>query len=97
MLDGLHELRIPEPVGGFEDVMEYDRRRMLREQLAEAIIETALETGRAVRLLGSVTGRQLEPFEGDPPWAPLAPPPSPGPAAWKWAMEAPRSRACRLP
>jgi hypothetical protein len=72
LLDQVHRLKIPELVGGFEDVMEYDRRRMLREQLAEAIIETALETGRAVRTLGSVTGAKLERFEGDPPWEPLA-------------------------
>src|SRR5262249_59990040 len=72
LLDRVHELKIPEPVGGFEDVMEYDRRRMLREQLAEAVIETALETGRAVRLLGSVTGSKLKRIEGDPAWEPLA-------------------------
>jgi hypothetical protein len=72
LLDHVHMLKIPEPVGGFEDVMEYDRRRMLREQLAEAIIETALETGRAVRLLGSVTSSKLKPIEGDPDWEPLA-------------------------
>jgi hypothetical protein len=51
LLDDLHELEIPEPVGGFEDVMEYDRRRMLREQLAETVIDTCLEVNRAVRVL----------------------------------------------
>ena len=71
LLDGLHELEIPEPVAGFEEVMEYDRRRMLREQLADSVIETCLETGRAARLLASV-------FDGDagcgsdPEWEPLA-------------------------
>src|SRR5205085_9408446 len=54
LLDGLHQLKIPEPAGGFEDVMEFDRRRMLREQLAESVIETCLEMGRAVRQLGSM-------------------------------------------
>ena len=76
LLDGLHELKIPEPAGGFEDVMEYDRRRMLREQLAESIIETCLETGRAVRQLGSMAGAKKaghsSPGKGDPDWEPLA-------------------------
>jgi hypothetical protein len=73
LLDGLHDLKIPEPVGGFEDVMEYDRRRLLREQLAESVIETCVELGRAVRLLAAATGeRQTAPRDGDPDWAPQA-------------------------
>ncbi len=72
LLDRLHGLKVPEPVGGFEDVMEYDRRRMLREQLAESIIETALETGRAVRLLGGISSERVRKAEHDPSWEPLA-------------------------
>ncbi len=72
LLDHLHELKIPEPVGGFEDVMEFDRRRILREQLAEAVIETALETGRAVRLLGGLSSERPRRASHDPNWEPMA-------------------------
>jgi hypothetical protein len=72
LLDHLHDLKIPEPAGGFEDVMEYDRRRILREQLAESVIETALEAARAVRLLGGLSGERLRRSEHDAPWELLA-------------------------
>jgi hypothetical protein len=72
LLDQLHKLKIPEPVGGFEDVMEYDRRRMLREQLAESVIDTAMETARAVRLLGGLSNERLRKSETDAAWEPLA-------------------------
>lgn len=68
LLDRLHQLRIPEPVGGFEDVMEYDRRRLLRDQLAETAIDTCLETGQALRLLGSLTPEAPVIDDFDPPW-----------------------------
>lgn len=68
LLDRLHQLKIPEPVGGFEDVMEYDRRRLLRDQLAETVIDTCLETSHALRLLGSLLPGRPDSDDTDPPW-----------------------------
>jgi hypothetical protein len=72
LLDSLHNLKVPEPLGGFEDVMEYDRRRVLRDQLAEAVIDTCLETGRAIRMLGSLRKQGSALAVSDPIWEPHA-------------------------
>src|SRR5262249_39555051 len=73
LLDGLHDLKIPEPVGGFEDVMDYDRRRMLREQLVDTVIESCLEVSRAARTLGSIQAAHEGPPASEQPSGRKAP------------------------
>jgi len=76
LLDAIHERPIPQPVGTDESLMEYDRRRLLKEQLLEGAIGTCLDTVLAVRALS-----RAEPEEGAgsppprtaiPEWAPAA-------------------------
>jgi hypothetical protein len=79
LLDRVHKLKVPDPVGGFEEVMEYDRRRILCEHLSEVVVETALETSLAGRMLGSVG---LPSEDGShPPKSEESPPPGEDSAA----------------
>ncbi len=71
LLEALHSYPIPQPVGSQESLMEYDRRRVLKEQLLYTAINTCLETTLAVGTLRGAIGR-LEPAPGTeaegPPW-----------------------------
>ena len=51
LLDVVHEHPIPEPLGSYESVVEYDRRRSLKERLLHVIIATCLDTALAVGAL----------------------------------------------
>jgi hypothetical protein len=79
LLDAVHAHPVPDPVGGFETLVEFDRRRLLKEQLLHTVIGTCLETELAVGALeGSLHGNGREPpvgATGSPysaPWGPLA-------------------------
>jgi hypothetical protein len=72
LLDEIHALKVPEPVGGFEEVMEYDRRQFARERLAEAVIETSIELSLAVRQMGPWTQAEITPWPHDAAWEPIA-------------------------
>ncbi len=79
LLDSIHEHPVPEPVGAFDSLVEFDRRRLLKEQLLHTVIGTCLETELAVGALeGSLHGDGREPpvsATGSPysaPWGPLA-------------------------
>ena len=71
LLDSIHESPIPQSLGTHESNIEYDRRRLLKEQLLEAAIGTCLDTTLAVRAL---QGTQDAPAEqtAEPSWEPLA-------------------------
>ena len=51
LLDQLHDHRLPEPRGTHASLVEYDRRRQVKEDLEARIIVTAVETIEAGRLL----------------------------------------------
>jgi hypothetical protein len=70
LLDQLHRLAVPEPLGGFEGAVEYDRRRAIREQVAEEALTAAVATARAIRVLrAGVEGEAGSQSEG---WEALA-------------------------
>lgn len=94
LIERLHKVEVPEPSGGVEGVMEYDRRRAVRGHLLELAVQTAVETAAAARALAAVSAKapELPSAKGeggrgkgekptDPP-SPFRPPPFPqGPTA----------------
>ncbi len=63
LLDTLHSHPLPEPAGDSDSLIEYDRRRVIKEQLIYATINTCLDTSLAVGALGNAIN------ESDaPPW-----------------------------
>ena len=56
-VEHLHEVEVPDPIGGVDDVMEYDRRRMTKDHLTDTALDTCVEVGRAIRALAAVVGR----------------------------------------
>jgi hypothetical protein len=75
LLDAVHETPIPQPLGTHESLVEFDRRRLIKEQLLDAIIGTCLDTILAVRALqGSQTRSDSEaPADAgrSPAWEPF--------------------------
>jgi len=51
LLNDVHAYRIPTPMGDHDSMLEYDRRRVVKESLLERIIETGVEMAVACRLL----------------------------------------------
>jgi hypothetical protein len=51
LLAAIHERTIPTPTGSHESLVEYDRRRVVKESLLEQGIMTAVEVSGAARLL----------------------------------------------
>ncbi len=51
LLASVHHYRIPPPRGTHESLVEYDRRRSLKETLLEEIIEACVEAGDAARMI----------------------------------------------
>ena len=51
LLESVHEYRFAKPSPSHESLVEYDRLRMIKEQLVQAIIGTCVETAVASRLL----------------------------------------------
>ncbi len=79
LLDAVGAHPVPEPAGAFDALVEFDRRRLLKEQLLHSVIGTCLETELAVGALeGALHGDGREPpvsATGSPysaPWGPLA-------------------------
>jgi hypothetical protein len=57
LLDAIHAHDLPEPSGDYESIVEYDRRRVVKEQLLHTIIGTCLDTAMAVGALRGVCSR----------------------------------------
>jgi hypothetical protein len=68
LLDALHACPVPPPLGSQESVMEYDRRRILKEQLVYQAIATCLDANLAVGALRGALGQTEE----HPDWEPWA-------------------------
>jgi hypothetical protein len=73
LLDAIHEFPIPEPSGSYDSLVEFDRRRVLKEQLLGGTITTCMETAFAVGALHGALGEAaVPPAEGKaPPWEPV--------------------------
>lgn len=75
LLDTVGEHSVPEPSGDYESLVEFDRRRVLKEQLLYSIIGTCLDTSLAVGALRgawqSLGGVGTGVGEG-PAWEPAA-------------------------
>ena len=57
LLGSVYRYRIPPPRGTQEALVEYERRRSVKEMLLEQILATCVETGDAVRLIRVVMDR----------------------------------------
>ena len=66
LLAAVHRYRIPSPRGTQESLVEYDRRRSIKETLLEQIIAATVETADAGRLIRGLMG-------GPPPAADAGP------------------------
>jgi hypothetical protein len=51
LLEAVHRFPIPQPSGSHDSMVEFDRRRMIKDSLLEQIIATCVETADAGRLL----------------------------------------------
>ena len=67
LLATVYRYRIPPPRGTQEALVEYERRRSVKEMLLEQIIATCVETGDAVRMIRVVMDRR-SPVEGQEVW-----------------------------
>jgi hypothetical protein len=73
LLDSIHERPIPEPLGSHDSLVEYDRRRTLKEHLLYTAIGTCLDTALATGTLQGVVRREGSAEAGEhPEWQPLA-------------------------
>lgn len=60
LLETVHHHRLLSPSGDHDSLVEYDRRRMVKEGLLERIIATTVETADAARILLAASGRDLQ-------------------------------------
>jgi hypothetical protein len=81
LLDAIGDYPVPQPLGSYDSLVEYDRRRQLKEQLLYTTINTCLDTSMAVATLeggagdaGSSRGVHAAPLASGqrPAWEPLA-------------------------
>ena len=78
LLDALQAQAIPAPLGSYDSLVEYDRRRVMKEQLLYTAINTCLETFLAMGTLEGSLGKETTSragidLQGDrPPWEPPA-------------------------
>jgi len=81
LLDSIHAHPIPDPSGDYDSLVEYDRRRVLKEQLVYTTIGTAQDAALAVTALQGACAVLAErvgddvpvsPSHGAPPWEALA-------------------------
>ncbi|HLN28042.1 MAG TPA: hypothetical protein VK395_09865 [Gemmataceae bacterium] len=78
LLEAINQHRVPEPLGSFDSLVEYDRRRALKEQLLYTAIGNCLDTWMAMGALEGTLGPKAAaaaPTEVEaarPPWEPSA-------------------------
>ena len=69
LLDAIHEHAISKPTGSHESLVEFDRRRLLKERLLSVILSACMDTGLAVGALQGSAG--AKPAAASPPWEPV--------------------------
>jgi hypothetical protein len=57
LLDAIHQHVLPAPLGSYDSLVEYDRRRSIKEHLLDAAISTCLDTSMAVGTLEGALGQ----------------------------------------
>jgi hypothetical protein len=73
LLDAIHAHPVPQPSGAYDSLVEFDRRRVLKEQLIYSTIGTCLDTSLAVGALqGACAERESQPAQHAAPWEPFA-------------------------
>jgi hypothetical protein len=60
LLETIDRVTVPNPIGGVEGVMEYDRRRVIKGNLLEIGVATVVETASAARALTALLARAGE-------------------------------------
>ena len=74
LLDEVQGYPIAEPSGSYDSLVEYDRRRLLKERALEGILAASLDVALAVRSLRGVleSVRPLKPLEEEEDWSTTA-------------------------
>jgi hypothetical protein len=67
LLDSVHRYRIPTPGGSHESMVEYDRRRGVKETLLENIISTCVDLADTMRMIRAAMARPV-PVAGADDW-----------------------------
>lgn len=70
LLDAIHGHSLREPTGDYDSLIEYDRRRVLKEQLLFAVIGTCLDSSLAVSALQGASANDLSVRAAE--WEPFA-------------------------
>jgi len=68
LMDAIHEHEVPKPSGAYDALVEFDRRRTLKENLLGIIIATCLDTTLAEGALRGAA--EISAPEGGPAWEP---------------------------
>ena len=66
LMASVHRYRIPPPRGTHESLVEYDRRRSVKEALLEEIIEACVETADAARMIRASMAHPPKPTKMEP-------------------------------
>jgi hypothetical protein len=56
LLEAVHRFPIPQPTGSHDSMVEFDRRRMIKDSLLEQIVSTCVETADSGRLILAASG-----------------------------------------
>ncbi|MEZ6139783.1 MAG: hypothetical protein R3B84_04345 [Zavarzinella sp.] len=54
----LHGIELPSPVGGIEEIIEYDQRRVIKDDLTELAINASVELERASWAIATLIGKE---------------------------------------
>jgi hypothetical protein len=68
LLDAVADFPIPSPLGSHDSMVEYDRRRSLKEQLLYTAIDACLDTSLAIGTMEGVVGDLAEASGERPEW-----------------------------
>jgi hypothetical protein len=60
LMDAVQAFKVPPPLGDHDSMVEYDRRRVIKESLLERIISTTVETAASSQLLAAASAAENE-------------------------------------
>lgn len=63
LITSIDNFAIPDPTGDHDSMLEYDRRRVVKDSLLERLIETSVETTSSARLLAAAVGAKSTPLD----------------------------------